>query len=117
MDYGFDLDDTITAEPDSFRELMGVLVSANHGVHVISGALDDGDPEAQRQKLDGYGFVEGTHYTSLDVVVARGAKDFARGKRELCEHYGVSLVFEDRSDYANEISKVARCLMMWPRAN
>lgn len=120
MNFGFDIDDTITAEPAAFRALMEALVDAGHEVHVITGVMpsvtkpEHATYEGRRAQLEGYGILEGVGYTKLHLAAVDGAKAIARQKRQLCEQHEIALMFEDRSDYANEVRQASRCLLMWP---
>lgn len=113
MNYGFDLDDTITALPEEFRVMMSSLVHCGEKVHVITGVIKgDGSYETQQKKLTKLRFHKGHEYTHLHVIEATKAKEFAEQKRAYCEANKIDLMFEDRSDYARAISKVTPCVLV-----
>lgn len=121
MNFGFDLDNTITAEPEAFRLLMEALVAAGHGVHVITGVMPGVTDEhlatvdGRAEQLRSLGLRQDEHYTTIHLAMARGAAAIGHRKRELCSSLGIELMFEDRSDYANAMREVTRCVLIWPR--
>lgn len=104
MNFGFDIDDTITAEPGAFSALMAALVSGGQGVHVITGAIpgvtrrDLSTEKGREEQPAGIGLTAGTHYTKLHLAIGKGAAAVADKKRQLCVDLDIALMFEDRSD-------------------
>jgi hypothetical protein len=109
MNFGFDIDGTITAAPGVFRALVEALRDAGHEIHVITGTMDPVatvEHEAQRYaQLIALGFGP---VTALHVVTAPHAEN----KAAYCRDHEIVLMFEDSPSYADEISRVTTCVMM-----
>lgn len=121
MNFGFDLEGTLDAEPQAFRALCSSLVDSWHEVYVITAYWTpdggpDGNQEALRDsQLEAIGFVRGKDYT--EMLFAPGSTVEAQGatKRLLCESHTITLMFEDRQVFTDEISKATTCLLIQPR--
>lgn len=119
---GCDIDGTITADPDAYREILSALVSAGHEVHVIT-AGDPSRPDwhmspADRvEQLLRYDLVQGRDYTMLHVADGDDKEEMGAAKRDICEQFGVVFMFENDETFAAEISQVAQCVLMVPRGD
>jgi hypothetical protein len=121
MNFGFDIDGTITAEPIIYGALMDALVKAGHQVHVVTGQLSDTveevDYQRRRDQLLSQGIKENIHYHKLHI--ARGLYNDVRNaikeKKTICQENNIVFMFEDSEAYCKSISDVARCVIMVPR--
>ena len=122
MNYGFDLEGTIDAEIEVYRDLCSALIAEGRKVFVITaywsstGGYDEGQETVRRGQLDAVGFELGVHYTDLLFAPGNTVQEQGENKRLICEQQGVRLMFEDRECFTEDISKVARCVLMQPRA-
>ena len=120
MIFGFDLNGTITEEPEAFQEIMAGLVQRGHEVHIVTGAMPslpnfvDRDYETFMVRLKDQGFLPGVHFTHFEIIVVDGVSAQAKARGEYCRATGMVMMFEDRSDQAEEIRKHCRVVMMWP---
>lgn len=103
MNFGFDIDGTITRAPGALWAIADALLDAGHQVHVLTGTMDKAvttqhkiEREAQ---LDAHGFKE---WTKLHIVVSPHAEN----KAKYCVDNDIVLMFEDSDRYSEAISKV-----------
>lgn len=120
MNFGFDIDGTISAAPEAFGAIMRALVSAGETVHVITGGLHDEEPTQEQvqsriDQLAEMGIISGSHYTMLHVLNGPTTGRVASLKQKVCVEFGMVLMFEDSQVYVDAISRVTQCLMMVPR--
>ena len=112
MNFGFDIDGTITAEPEAYAAIMASLTAAGHWCHVITGTMDDAvtdDHTAKRRaQLEKHGILPGVHWNYLHIVTA----PHAINKAKYCEQRDIRMLFEDSDAYIEECRKVTRCLRM-----
>lgn len=121
MNFGFDLEGTLDVAPEAFRALCGALVSSGHNVFVITAywstdGSDDPIQEGVRQgQLDAIGFVFGEDYGEILFAPGATVEAQAAAKRLLCDNRDVRLMFEDRQEFTDEISKATQCVLIQPR--
>lgn len=103
MNFGFDIDGTITRAPEALWAIADALLTAGHQVHVLTGTMDEVltaqhmlDREAQ---LNAHGFMD---WTQLHIVLA----PHAANKAQYCVDNGIVLMFEDSEHYSKAISQV-----------
>lgn len=112
MNFGFDIDGTITAAPEAYRVLMSSLRAAGHGVFVLTGTMDaeatPGHYQGRLQQLRLCG-VAG-YYDMLHIVTA----PHALNKAKFCQEHQIAFMFEDARSYGEEIKKVATVVLMHP---
>jgi len=121
MNFGFDLEGTLDAEPEAFRAICQGLILQSQGVYVITAYYsedlerDNLQETIRRNQLNAIGFRQTRHYT--DMLFAPGDTAECQGqiKRALCEQMNVQLMFEDREVFADQISATTRCLLLQPR--
>jgi hypothetical protein len=121
MNFGFDLEGTLDAEPHMFGALCYSLIKNGHAVYVITaywsedGQVDQGQIDLRRRQLVYIGFESGIHFT--DILFAPGSTVEQQGerKRELCANWMIGLMFEDRQEFTDIISKSTRCFLIQPR--
>lgn len=122
MNYGFDLEGTLDAEPEMFRNLCSALVAADEGVYVITayyhpeGGVDVNQEQIRYKQLNDIGFIQGIHYTEMKFAPGVTARGQGNRKQSICADLEIRLMFEDRQIFADEISKVSRSVMMVPRS-
>lgn len=100
MNFGFDVDGTITAAPQAFAAMASALLAAGHEVHVITGTMDAAVTAehlvARRAQLDSHGFPE---CTALQIVTAPHAEQ----KAAYCRNHDIVMMFEDSPVYIEAI--------------
>jgi hypothetical protein len=105
MNYGFDLDGTLTRP--AVAALANALYAAGHGVYVITGGLagiGDWTMERRKQLL----FDLGVRYTEIIRCLAPTFPEIALLKAQACEDYGISVMFDDMDVYLSAIQ--VQCL-------
>ena len=121
MNFGFDLEGTLDADPHVFSALCHALVTAGHGVHIITaywspdGGFDQSQVDLRKSQIAAIGFELGVHYSAVIYAPGFTAEQQAEQKSQACASWGIALMFEDRQDFCDEISKVTRCVLMQPR--
>lgn len=118
--FGFDFDDTLSAEPVAFKAIMAALVEAGHSVYIISAFAEPNTEQKQGERIDDLGWICGGHYTHRILIHAgdgSGQEMLMAGwrKREVCQKYGIVMYFDDRIEWCDEVSKVTRSVWMVPR--
>lgn len=115
LNFAFDLERTLDAEPEAFRALTSALLAADHGVYVVTGLFPGALREHREAQLAASGFIEGTHFTSLICCPGSSPAEIGAAKGRICRDLGAALMFEDRPDFIEQISPTTRCLLMVPR--
>jgi ABC-type arginine/histidine transport system permease subunit len=103
MNFGFDIDGTITRSPEALWAIADALLAAGHEVHVLTGTMDtvllDSHFEGRVTQLLAHGFNAWSH---LHIVLSPHAKN----KAQYCVDNDIVLMFEDSETYSEAISKV-----------
>lgn len=98
MNFGFDIDGTITAAPVAFGAMMQALMDAGHEVHVITGTMDadatDEHYAGRVRQLLNVGIGDSA-YTHIHIVTAPHAEEKAR----YCVEHEIRLMFDDAPPY------------------
>ena len=99
MNFGFDIDGTISAAPDIFATIMRSLIAAGHGVHVLSGTGDTvitDHYDRRREQLAAWGIP----YTALKIVCN---PHHLQAKADYCREHDIVMMFEDSVPYTRSI--------------
>lgn len=108
MNFGFDVDGTITAAPEAFAALAAALLAAGHEVHVITGTMDaltEAQFAARRAQLASHGFPVPT---ALHIVTAPHAEQ----KAAYCRDHEIVMMFEDSPIYINAIRALTSTVVL-----
>lgn len=99
MNFGFDIDRTITAAPEQFGAIMSALTNAGHYCYVITGTMDPiatpGHYDGRVMQLLDHGIREVQHYQSIHIVVAPHAEN----KAKYCVENDICFMFDDAPAY------------------
>jgi hypothetical protein len=113
MNFGFDIDGTITAAPEVFAAIMRALRRDGHIVHVITGQTTPVTPEdthARIKQLESLGI--GTDcYSRLHLS---GPPDWVTDKAGYCRDVPMDFVFENDAAYAKAIKVFCPITLMVP---
>lgn len=120
MKFGFDIDETITAKPEIFREIMFSLSNMANEVFVISGLTSDHlapSREARVAQLEKLGISRHSHYKELLLcpIVDAGygpAHIYGGWKRQICVDLGIEVMFEDRGDLIDMMIPAVTCFWL-----
>lgn len=122
MIFCFDIDGTISANPEVFKTIMKSLVDAGHTVYPLTGMIASGTVMNSRQfesfrenQLKTFGLEKDTHYTDVVVCVAEKIEDCGLLKGKFCKENGVAFMVEDTQIYHDAIigeSPNTLCLRM-----
>ena len=105
MNYGFDLDGTLTKP--AIAQLANDLFDAGHRIYVITGGMaDSGEWTIERRqellaKL-------GVKYTKVVRCLAPSFREIADLKNKACQEYNISVMLDDMDIYLNAIQ--SQCL-------
>jgi uncharacterized HAD superfamily protein len=109
MNFGFDIDGTITAAPVAFAAIAKALLAAGHEVHVLTGTMDTalnaGHMQRRKEQLATIGFP----YTHLTIV---HAPLHVESKAAYCRDHDIVLMFEDSIPYGDAIAAAGTFVMM-----
>lgn len=113
MDFGFDIDGTLSAAPEAIGAIMRALRTAGHVVHVITGL---GIGEVQQSNID-----ERKH--QLKVLGVENDYDFLHiavqpvvpDKANYCRDHNIVLMFENDMAYVNAIKQYSTCFYIYPK--
>jgi len=110
MNFGFDIDGTITHSPKAFGAIMESLMRCGHQVHVLTGTMDpaitQGHYTARHKQLAACGVAGKYHH--LHIVIA----PHPQNKASYCQLHNIVMMFEDSPSYADAIKKVTTCLLI-----
>lgn len=113
MNFGFDIDGTITAAPGAFAAIMRALRRDGHLVHVITGQTTPVTPEdieARVRQLESLG-IGGDCYSRLHLS---GPPSWVADKAGYCRDQQIDFVFENDSTYAKAIQVFCPVTLMVP---
>jgi hypothetical protein len=106
--FAFDLDGTISSNPEIFGTLMKALVDAKHHVVVLTGALDPleipANVENREQQLLKMGIRKSVNYHELVIVVQPDVYRIAQEKGKYCFKHKIDMIIEDREQYLYTIA-------------
>jgi uncharacterized HAD superfamily protein len=111
MNFGFDIDGTISADVSSYRTLMESLIKNDQEVHVITGTADSVITDEIMDRRIHWLNKNNIPYTHLKVCVG-GPIKVAQEKAEYCRDNNICMMFEDSIEYADKISKFSTTLLM-----
>lgn len=103
MNFGFDIDQTITAAPLQFAVMMEALQADGHRCYVLTGTMDvevtADHYVARRAQLSNCGIHEGKHYDFLEIVTAPHAEN----KAKHCVDNRIEFHFDDAPAHVTAI--------------
>jgi hypothetical protein len=108
MKIAIDIDRTITANPQFFRNFIENQLKAGNEVHVLTGRVSntEGDMVSPRDRVEQLARLGITTYTRL-IQISRRAQypDIGAGKGDYCRENGIDMIMEDDTEYVREISR------------
>lgn len=114
MNVGFDIDFTITKEPQFFRDAISLL----GGFVITSMVREVGGKEKnaryrvrQLRKLG----IKGGDFSILAIASGDDQKELGENKARICEALNVDLIFEDDPVYIEECAKVCEVIRVGDR--
>jgi acid phosphatase class B len=117
MQIGIDIDDTITAIPEFFRELTASFVKKGHEVHIITSRTETEEARKETEKeLKGLGIVYAYLYFLPPYSVAKEQcphreldwhEKYLNQKVEYCLKKGISIYYEDDGKVVGLFQKYA----------
>lgn len=112
MNFGFDLDGTITAAPRPFRALIKALHAAGHECHVITGTMDPIVLAAHYERR--WAQLAAIGLTEADVLLKIVTNPPLTAKADYCRRHGIALMFEDSPEWSEAILAVCPVLLVMP---
>lgn len=109
MNFGVDIDGTITAMPEVFQAICSSLMARGHHVYIVTAAMHGHHNEAKnthvgrQQQLAELGMQLGVHYTSIRLAWGSDRKGVAQAKRSICQEEHLCVLFD------NDPLNVAAC--------
>lgn len=114
MNFGFDIDGTISASPQVYALLIEALHDAGHGIYIITGTMDPvvtlTHYEQRIHQLMTWGIPPGTY--TLFIV---NAPNHVAEKARLCKGYAIKMMFEDSETYAQAINAAGTLCVLMPK--
>jgi hypothetical protein len=108
MIFCFDVDGTITAQPDIFKEIMRGLKAIGHTVYVLTGTILGSDPtpqESRDRQLGDLGFKEGEHFDEIIICQGYNWADCGELKGQFCKEKGVDFMIDDADPFIDSINR------------
>lgn len=115
MNFAFDLELTLDAEPEAFRAICTSLITCGHGVYVVTGLFPGATEGYRLQQLAAIDFQKGREYTELRCCPGSSPAEVGDRKRDVCEEINAALMVDDRADFTERIRHSTRCLLILPK--
>ncbi len=109
MNFGFDIDGTISAAPEAFAAIAAALIAAGHEVHVLTGTMEPTIDDAMRQRRVAQLAAFGFPYSRLHIV---NAPTHVSGKAAYCSEHRIVMMFEDSIPYSDAIAAAGTFVML-----
>lgn len=109
MNFGFDIDGTISAAPVPFAAIASALIAAGHEVHVLTGTMERTIDDAHRQRRIDQLTLLGFPYTRLHIV---HAPFHVESKAAYCAEHEIVMMFEDSIPYSDAIAAAGTFVMV-----
>lgn len=106
MKVAFDIDDTITLQPEFFALTSKALIDADHEVLIVTFRTDRLEARSFLQSMQ----IEYTHLITLTRDEQFRA-DLDSWKGEICRRYRVDILFEDRPEVIEHVRPPTICFM------
>jgi hypothetical protein len=110
MKIGIDIDGTITANPDFFREFISDNLKIGNEVHIITGCHGNKDENEfdEESRVEQLGKIGINKWTKMVQVTRRvHYPDVSVGKGEYCRDNEIALMFEDHMPYIEAIKEIS----------
>ena len=109
MKIGIDIDNTITANPIFFKNLIEVNLAMGNEIHIITGGLEDSvgyeySPSSRIEQLKNIGISE---WTTLVRCFAPTSDEVARLKGNYCKNTLIDCMYEDTVKYIETIKQIS----------
>lgn len=109
MNFGVDIDGTVSAMPEVFQAICRSLMRCGHHVYVVTAAMPDrkhpekNTPHGRQEELAGYGMFPRTHYDRVVLAWGDDRRQVAKAKAEWCRKLHLDVMFD------NDPLNVAAC--------
>lgn len=119
MVFCFDIDGTISARQEVFREIMRSLRNSGHTVYALTGTVIGFNQTGEEYRIDqlrSHGLEKGVDYDDVVVCVGTSPEVVGEMKGEFCRDKEVALLVEDTDIYIASVNKHTKnktlCLRM-----
>lgn len=113
MHVAFDIDGTLTSNPEMMRRLISSLRAAGHQVSILTGSIGPGDLNTRQEQLKRLGIFRDIHFRELCICEGANIQEVADGKGVFCRDLCVDMIFEDSPLYLTAVRRISPTTVCW----